>query len=196
MKTNANTYQRRSANQNSLTKPQLEFLNSHACRKVSPYSRNFWQEMANSLAAQSRQVEALPYALNYRRSLEPYLFRQVHMVADHWSIVERGDDYIHLLLQSVHLKNVHGSAIGATPNVTVDHLNIWVSPAWYNRVIFAYNERLALDGVLYQYANANWTRNIGLMPVLVMPESRKVSRWTANRKNCARCPYVRLNKAS
>ena len=196
MKTNANSYQRRPANQNSLTESQLEFLNSRACRNVSPYSRNFWQEMANSLAAQSRRIEALPRAQNYRRSLEPYLFRQVHMVADRWFITGLGDDYIHLTLRSVHLKNVHSNTIGATPDVTLDHLNIWVSTAWFNHVIPAYNERLALDGVLYQYANASQTRNIGLMPVLVMPESRKVSRWTANRKNCACCPYVRLNNAA
>ena len=196
MKTNACTYQRRSANQNSLTEPQLEFLNSRACRQVSPYSPNFWMEFADSLAAQSQQAAALPCAKHYRRSLEPYLLRRVHMVADRWFIADLGDNYIRLTLRGIHLKNVHGSAMGATPDVTLDHLNIWVSTAWYSRVVPAYNERLALDGVLYQYANANWTRNIGLMPVLVMPVSRKISKWAANRKNCACCPYVRLNKTA
>lgn len=175
------------AGQNALTEPQLEFLNPSACQHVSPYNRNFWPELASWLAAESQNAVDLPCAQSYRKALEPYLLRRVHMTADTWRVRDCGKGCIRLLLQNVRLTHVHGSAVGDKLDTTLDHLNIWVSPAWFNHARPVPGDPLALDGVLYQYASARQTRNIGLLPVLVMPESRKRN---ANWKNCAVCPDV------
>ena len=166
--------------QNALTKSQLEFLNPRACRCVDPYCPNFWTELTILLARQSRQTAALPRAWDYRLALEPYLLRRVYMVADSWDMKETGEDYVRLLLRNVCLKHVLGSTVGQTPNVTVARMNIWVGIDWFSRVAPASNEKLTLGGMLYQcigYTDEKWTRNIRLLPVLVMPESRKLSRW-------------------
>lgn len=178
---------RGSAGQNALTEPHLEFLNPSACQHVSPYSRNFWPELASWLAAESQNAADLPCAQGYRKALEPYLLRRVHMTAGTWRFWDCGKGQIRLLLQNVRLTHVPGSAVGDKLAITVDHMNIWVSPAWFNHITPVPGEPLALDGVLYQYANSRQTRNIGLLPVLMMPESRKHrEKW----KNYAACPAL------
>lgn len=169
-----------------LTEPQLEFLNSDACQHVNPYVQNFWPELTGWLAAASEPAGALPKAYSYRCALEPHLFQQVHMLAKTWTIKETPDaGRVRLLLEDVRLTNVRGSHVGKAPNAAVDHMNIWVSTAWFNRVAPAIDEPLALDGVLYEYASSKQVRNIGILPVLVMPLSRKPGGFW---KNCAARP--------
>lgn len=175
----------------ALTKPQLKFLNSEACQQVSPYNKKFWPKLTAWLTSASKQAEGLPKAQNYRCALEPYLLQRVYMLARTWEIKEISEDNerFRLLLRDVCLTHARGDSIGVTPNVVIDHMNIWVSSHWLNSVIPADNDPLVLNGVLYEYANAKQTRNIGIMPVLVMPRSRKLgARW----KNCAACPDIPL----
>lgn len=169
-----------------LTEPQLEFLNSDACQHVNPYAQNFWSELTGWLAAASKPAGTLPKAYSYRYALEPYLLQRVHMLAKTWTITETPDDgRIRLLLEDVRLNNVRGSYVGKAPNAAVDHMNIWVSIAWFNRVIPAIDEPLVLDGVLHEYASSKQVRNIGVLPILVMPLSRKSGVFG---KNCAARP--------
>lgn len=109
------------------------------------------------------------------------------MTAGTWRFWDCGKGQIRLLLQNIRLTHVPGSAVGDKLAITVDHMNIWVSPAWFNHITPVPGEPLALDGILYQYANSRQTRNIGLLPVLMMPESRKHrEKW----KNYAACPAL------
>lgn len=173
----------------ALTKPQFAFLNSEACQDVSPYNKNFWPKMTDWLTSVSKQTEGLPKAQNYRCALEPYLFQRVYMTADAWSIQDIRDDRIRLVLRGVRLTNVYDNRVGAAPNITVDHMNIWVSLEWFNCVVPAQSDPLVLKGVLYEYVSAKRTRNIGVLPVLLTPRSRKLgSSW----KNCAACPCTPL----
>lgn len=163
-----------------LTEPQLEFLNSCACQHVNPYSKDFWSELLSLLRTESQQVQDLPKSPDYRYALEPYMLRRVHMAANTWFIHSCGDGRIRLLLKDVRLTHVHGGTVGLAPNATVGHLNIWVSPRWLNRVVPACDEPLILDGVLYEYAS-NQTRNIGILPVLLMPQNRRPNAYWRNR---------------
>ena len=181
-----NQYPRRRIDaQNTLTEPQLEFLNSYACQRASPYSPDFWSELSASLAYQSREAVGLPRAPSYRRALEPYLLRRVHMTADSWEIKSYySKGFLRLVLHTVRLTHVHGGALGVAPNIILSHLNVFVSTAWFNRVAPDQNGALALDGVLHQYASSKGTRNISLMPVLVMPMSREIP----YKQPCTACP--------
>lgn len=171
-----NQYPRRRADaQNAITEPQIEFLNSYACQHISPYSPTFWPDLTASLACQSWKAARLPRAPYYRHALEPYLLRRVHMTAGRWEIKSYySKGFLRLVLYNVRLTHVHGGALGAAPNITLSHMNVFVSTAWFNRVIPNQNEALVLDGVLHQYASSKGTRNISLMPVLVMPMSREL----------------------
>lgn len=176
---------RRTVAQHAITEPQMEFLNSYACQHVSPFSPTFWPELISSLDDQSRKAARLPRAPYYRQALEPYLLRRVHMTADSWEIKSYyNKGFLRLVLHNVHLTHVHGGALGATPNITLSHLNVFVSTAWFNRVVPDQKEALALDGVLHQYASSKGTRNISLMPVLAMPMSREIP----YKQPCAACP--------
>lgn len=160
---------------NQLNKVQLEFLNSEACQYVSPYSRTFWQDMKKWLAALSVQAADYPKSDTYRSALEPYLLQRVHMLARTWHPQEINDyEQLHLLLTDVCLTHVHRDSIGATPNVVVDHMHIWVSTRWFNHVRPDSLEPLVLNGVLYEYVSTKQTRNINIMPALIMPRSRKI----------------------
>lgn len=156
-----------------LTEPQLEFLNPCSCRQVSPYNPDFWPELRNKLSGDSQAVQDLPKAAGYRSALEPHLFQRVHMTAKTWSVRACGGNQVHLVLQNLRLTHVHNGSLGASPGIALDHLNAWVSPLWFNRVIPVWGEPLALDGMLYEYATSSNTRNIGFLPVLLMPKNRR-----------------------
>lgn len=157
-----------------LTEPQIEFLNPCTCRYVSPYSLTFWSELRSKLCAYSKTIQELPKADGYRSILEPYLFQRVHMTARTWSVHGLGDNQIHLVLQDILLTGIHGDTIGSAPGIVLDHLNIWVSPLWLNRVVPVWGEPLLLDGIIHEYDSSRHTRNIGLLPVLIMPRTRKL----------------------
>lgn len=158
-----------------LSEAQMDFLNPEAVRSVNPYSHFFWQEILDWLEGLSDQANAYPKAAAYRDALVPYLLRKVHMTAHTWSVKEVSEDgRIRLLLKDVCLTNVFDRRVGKAPRVLVDHMNIWVGADWMNRVAPDILEPLALDGVLYEYICGGETRNIGILPVLVMPRSRMV----------------------
>lgn len=156
-----------------LTEPQMEFLNPCACWHVSPYNPYFWSELRNVLSGESQAIQDLPKAAHYRDVLEPYLLQRVHMTAETWSVSGCGRNQVHLLLKNIRLTHVPGGALGSAPNIALDHLNVWVSPLWLNHVIPVWGEPLALDGMLCEYAASNHTRNIGLLPVLLMPRNHR-----------------------
>lgn len=158
-----------------LNEAHLAFLNPASCQYVNPYSKTFWQDMKAWLSPISSQAETHPKASDYRCALEPYLLRRVHMTAETWSIQEvcQGRGQLRLLLQDVRLSHVHDGFIGAAPGAVIDHMNVWVSTAWLNRVIPDPCAPLAVDGILYEYISKQ-TRNIAVLPVLLAPISRKV----------------------
>lgn len=155
-----------------LTEPQMTFLNSDACRDVNPYSSSFWSDLQEKLTTVTQEAKAFPKAADYRCALEPHLLRRVYLTAASWYIRDVADGRIRLLLKDVRLSGVCGGW-AAAPRAATDHMNIWVSAAWFNLVIPAQDEPLVLSGVLHEYAGVKQVRNIGIWPVLVMPLSRK-----------------------
>lgn len=174
----------------TLSEPQLKFLNPGACQYVNPCSRTFWQDLKNWLSPISRQAASYPKAQSYRQELEPYLLRRVIMTAGSCRALPDkcgNSGLIHLLLTDVRLSHVYSNSVGSSPDAAVDHLNIWVSPS-----VFASLRRpdntlpsLTISGVLYEYASSKSTRptrNIAVLPILLMPRSRP--------------PRARLNRRS
>lgn len=157
-----------------LNDAQLAFLNPASCQHVNPYGKLFWQEMAAWLSQISSQAAEAPRSPTYRDMLEPYLLRRVHMTAGSWSIEEICPGRrLRLLLQDVRLDHVRSADLGASPDVVTDHMNIWVSISWLNRVIPDPSEPLSINGMLYEYVSRK-TRNIGVLPVLLAPQSRRL----------------------
>ena len=166
--------------QNGLPEFKLKFLNPEACQQVSPYNKQFWPALIDSLTNRSQQVMDLPKADCYRGDLERYRYLRVHITAESWSQredKERGVGApLHLVLRNPCVTHVHdrsGTAV-TMPNATVDHMHIWVSVNWMNHVRPDPSEPLVLEGVLYEYASSSGTRNIGVLPVLLTDKSRKL----------------------
>ena len=187
--------------QNSLPEFKLKFLNQEACREVSPYNKQFWPTLINSLSNRSRQVMDLPKASHYRNNLECYRHLRVHITAGSWSQREdknrRAGEPLHLVLENLRVTHVHdrsGTAV-TMPNVGVDHMHVWVSINWINHVRPTPGEPLVLEGVLYEYASSDRTRNIGVLPVLLTDESRKFDLDLASKSAC-RLPPVCPESAS
>lgn len=159
------------SNQPALFGPQLKFLNSGACQYVNPYSRTFWPDLNTWLLPISRHAAAYPKAPSYRRQLEPYLLRKVVMTARSWKVLstKEPNGLLRLTLIDVCLSHVYSNSVGASPNIFVDHMNVWVSPEWFNKLSsHPYGVPLTITGVLYEYVSKN-TRNIGVLPILMKP---------------------------
>lgn len=165
---------------NDLPEFKLRFLNHEACREVSPYNKHFWPALAELLSDRSRKIMDLPRAEHYRSSLESYRHMRVHITAKAWSIVKddccKSGDSLHLLLKNACVTHVHnqtGTAV-AMPEAAVDHMHIWVSIRWMNRVCPNPSEPLVLEGMLYEYVSSSQTRNIGVLPVLLADNARRL----------------------
>ena len=159
----------------ALTEPQLKYLNPGVCKHVSPYSENFWQDMKNWITPISKQHSAsYPKAPSYRHELEPYLLRKVTMTAGFWRIrdIDKVSGLLHLVLTDVRLSHVYSNSVGSSPNIAVDHLNVWVSPSWLNRACAVPGTPLTVSGILYEYVSSKNTRNIGIIPILLMPKGQ------------------------
>lgn len=160
------------SNRLSLFGPQLKFLNSGACQYVNPYSKTFWFDLNAWLSPISHQAASYPKAQSYRRQLEPYLLRKVVMTAKSWKVQSTKDPngLLRLTLMGVRLSHVYSNNVGASPSIAVDHMNVWVSQEWYNKLSsYRYGTPLTVTGVLYEYASKN-TRNIGVLPILLEPK--------------------------
>lgn len=161
----------------SIPEQQLKFLNPGACRYVNPCSETFWKDLKAWLSPISYQAACYPKALSYRYRLEPYLLRRVTMIAKSWKLqsTNESNGLLRLTLMDVRLSHVYSNSIGAAPNITVDHMNVWVSQAWMNLLpaygIQAYGSALTVTGILYEYVSSkNNTRNIGILPILLEPK--------------------------
>ena len=158
----------------SLSEAYLDFLNPAACQDVNPCGRTFWPDLRDKLAAASEQVEGFQRSNRYRIQLEPYLLRRVHLTAGTWQVdgaPRKG--LMCLCLSDVRLAHVYGPTMGESPDVYVDHIHITVSSSWYDRVRPDRSEALAVNGMLYEYADRRGRRNVGVIAVAVMPRSRK-----------------------
>ena len=157
-----------------LSEAYLDFLNPAACREVNPCGRTFWPDLRDRLEAVSIQAEGFQKSDCYRAQLKPYLLRRVYLTARTWQVAGTpGKGLMRLCLWDVRLTHVYGPSVGESPNVYMDHVNITVSSSWYDRVRPNRDESLAVNGMLYEYADSRGRRNIGVVAVAVMPRSRR-----------------------
>ena len=159
----------------ALTEPQQEFFNQACCPYVNltePYSGTFWQDMKNWITPISNRAKAYPKAHTYREQLERYLLRRVTIRAGSWKIIElnKTNGLLRLVLTDVVLKHVYSNRVGSSPNIPIGHLNVWVSPSWMNHVTPAPEAPLMVQGFLYEYVSSRKVRNIGILPVLLIPQ--------------------------
>ena len=164
------------AAQPSISGPQLKFLNPGACQYVNPYSETFWPDLKAWLSPISSEAAAYPKARCYRSNLKPYLLQKVTMTAAHWKLksTDEANGLLRLMLMDVRLSRVYSSRIKANPSITVDHMHVWVSPAWMNLLPAyghqVYDAPLTVTGILYEYASSKGIRNIGILPILLEPK--------------------------
>lgn len=158
-----------------LSDAQLNYLNGAACREVGQASSTFWWDMEDWLTPRSKRAANYPMACHYRYELAPYILQQVTLTSKKWKIAY---DPIHrnavqIILKNVQLVNVSGKPAEKNPKISVHHIHILVSFSWLNRVKPNPDGSLTVHGILHEYVSSKGVRNIGVWPVLVIPQANE-----------------------
>ena len=155
---------------------QNPFLNTAAAAltgvKCGISNKNFWPSVTEAMKQNAAEIQHLPKAETYRSHLEKYLYKRVQIVSTKgWNIVEQNPSRTRLCLNDAMLifASVKRHQSAEELRVPTGHMHIHVDNNWMRFVDPQPNEDLLVNGVLYEYKNAQGFRNIGILPVIVTP---------------------------
>ena len=155
-----------------MNRNQKNFLNAAGCFsgiKNGISNKKFWPSTIESAKRQSESVGHCKKSPRYREQLEPYLHKRVQIVSTKgWNVVERLGSRVRLCLNDAMLVFVCKQN-AEKMRIPTGHIHIVVDANWMLFVNPQPNEDLLVNGVLYEYANAQGLRNIAILPVVVTP---------------------------
>ena len=159
-----------------INRNQNPFLNAAATAltgvKCGISNKNFWPTVLDSMRKNAQDVQNLPKSENYRNNLEKYLYRRVQIVSTKgWNVVEQTSGRTRLCLNDAMLifASVKRRQEPEEVRIPTGHMHIHVDNTWMRFVDPQPDEDLLVNGVLYEYRNAQGFRNIGILPVIVTP---------------------------
>lgn len=168
-----------------MNRNQKNFLNAAGCFngiKNGISNKRFWPMTIEGAKRQSEAVQNCKKSPRYREHLEPYLHRRVQIVSTKgWNVVEHMGSRVRICLNDAMLVFV-SKQNSDKMRLPTGHIHIIVDANWMMFVDPQPDEDLLVNGVLYEYANAQNLRNIAVLPVVVTPIKNHHKSYNEKRK--------------
>lgn len=111
----------------------------------------------------------LPKSKYYRKSLEPYVGKQVQLIFKRWRVQTSDNDKIWLALEDgelIYVKDVPGMK-----REHVGHMLVLTDRAWLDYNKPGHNHGVRVNGFLYEYVNhKKQCVNIGIWAIAITPQ--------------------------